>query len=196
MFYWFLHWKEKRKHKRIYVCQHEREQGNVSSEAANAEIKLLMDLAEFYQKRSKSKWYPYAKEMIENVYRRAAALGSTDAQLWLGKTLLEQAKAYETWQKEKVLANSENEKRFQNLYFQTHAYLKEASEHSIEALRVLGLCSIHGWGEPMDRKKGFSLITESINRENSWDKVTEIFAKIGLNKPEFLQELIKFRTQG
>jgi hypothetical protein len=108
---------------------------------------------------------------------------------------LDKAKAYETWQNEKILANSENDKRYQDLYFQSHAYLGEASQKSVEALRILGLCSIHGWGEPMDRKKGFGLIVESINRENSWDKVTEIFAKIGLNKPEFLQELIKFRTQ-
>lgn len=196
MFFWLLHWREKQKHKRIYALGHERETNTASQTALDQEIKLLHDLADFYQKRMRSKWYPYATQMIENVHRRAASIGSTSSQLWLGKTLLEQAKAMEIWQKEKVLANQENEKRYQDLYFQAHAYLQSASQTSVDALRIMGLCNIHGWGVPQDRKKGFGLIVESINRENSWDKVTEIFAKIGLNKPEFLQELIKFRTQG
>jgi hypothetical protein len=195
MFYWLTHWREKRMHKRIYVLQHERESNQVSQQAIDQEIKLLKDLADFYQKRHNSKWYPYATEMLENVKRKAASIGSTEAQLWLGQHLLEHAKAMEIWQNEKVLANQENEKRCRELYFQAHAFLQEASQNSVDALRILGLSSIHGWGVPMDRKKGFGLIVESINRENSWDKVTEIFAKICLNKPEFLQELIKYRTQ-
>jgi len=196
MFYWLLHWRERRKHKRIYALAHERETNTATQAALDQEMKLYQDLADFYRKRLNSKWYPYATLMIENVHRRAASIGSTKSQLWLGNTLLEQAKAMEIWQKEKVLANQENEKRYQELYFQAHAYLQSASEQSVDAMRVLGLCHIHGWGVPEDRKKGFGLIVDSINRENSWDKVTEIFAKIGLNKPEFLQELIKFRTQG
>ena len=71
-----------------------------------------------------------------------------------------------------------------------------ASVTNTEALRVMGLCHIHGWGVAVDRQKGFSLIVDSINRDNSWDKLPEIFSKIGLNKPEFLSELIRYRTTG
>ena len=35
---------------------------------------------------------------------------------------------------------------------------------------------------------------KAIELEQSWDKVPQIFASIGLNKPEFFSALTKMRT--
>ena len=196
MFYWFMHWQEKRLQKKILVLQHDRASNQVPQSAIDQEIRYLSLLANFYHKHLKSKHYPFALEMQENAYRNAGQLGDTKALLWLGNSLLNHARAREIWQNDKVLANQDNQIKCQDLFFQAHAFLQEAAKKSIEAQRLLGLSHIHGWGVAIDRKKGFSLIVDSINREDSWDKLPEIFSKTGLNKPEFLKELIKFRTQG
>ncbi len=47
----------------------------------------------------------------------------------------------------------------------------------------------------MDKKRGFDLIVDSIDQENSWDKVPQIFAALGLNKPEFFSQLTQRRQQ-
>ena len=46
----------------------------------------------------------------------------------------------------------------------------------------------------LDKKVGFELIVESIEQENSWDKVPQIFASMGLNKPEFFSALTQLRN--
>lgn len=196
MLNWLKKWKEKRLIKKIATLQRSRESNQVSQQKLDEEIKLLNELFSFYHKNRKNKNYPFAKAAQENCMRVAVSLGDSKALLWLGKTLLDEAKEREVWQKGVVLANTNNQKLMDDLFFQAHAYLQEAAKNNIDAQRLLALCSIHGWGEPIDRKKGFGLLVESINREDSWDKLPEIFAKIGLNKPEFLKELIKFRTQG
>lgn len=195
MFNWFSQWQEKRILKKILVLQNDRLTNQVPQSSINLEIKYYHLLANFYQKHIKSKAYPYAAEMQENANRNAAQLGDEKALLWLGNSLLAHARAREMWQNDKVLATQDNQRKCEDLYLQAHAFLQEAAKKSIEAQRILGLCFIHGWGVSIDRKKGFGLIVESINREDSWDKLPEIFSKIGLNKPEFLKELIKFRTQ-
>ena len=196
MLSWLKKWQEKRLLKKIKQYQLLRNHNQVTQEQINHEIKLLHMLSDFYHKNRKKKYYPYALQMQENAFRLAAQLGDVGSQLWLGQNLLNHARAREACQPAEVLANADNQKKMDDLYFQAHVYLEQAAKSSVEAQRMLGLCSIHGWGKPMDRKKGFSLIVESINREDSWDKLPEIFSKIGLNKPEFLKELIKFRTEG
>lgn len=64
----------------------------------------------------------------------------------------------------------------------------------VEAKRLHGLCYINGWGVEVDKKRGFELIVESIEQENSWDKVPQIFAAMGLNKPEFFSALTQHRN--
>jgi hypothetical protein len=195
MFSWIKKWKERKMLKKLKSLAQVRINNQVSQEQVNLEIKLLNQLGQFYLKNRKLKIYPYASQMFENALRIAAQIGDDNAQLTLGKELLNQAKSRVVWQTEEVLANKDNQAKIDDLFFQAHVFLQEASKKSVEAQRMLGLCSIHGWGEPIDRKKGFSLIVESINREDSWDRLPEIFSKMGLNKPEFLKELIKFRTQ-
>jgi hypothetical protein len=195
MFAWIKKWKERKMLKKLKSLAQVRMNNQVSQEQVNLEIKLLNQLGQFYLKNRKLKIYPYAHQMYENALRIAAQIGDDNAQLTLGKELLNQAKSRVVWQTEEVLANKDNQTKIDDLFYQAHVFLQEASKKSVEAQRMLGLCSIHGWGEPIDRKKGFSLIVESINREDSWDRLPEIFSKMGLNKPEFLKELIKFRTQ-
>jgi hypothetical protein len=195
MFAWIKKWQERKRLKKLRSLAQTRLSNQVSQDQINLEIKLLHQLGQFYLKNRKSKVYPYARQMYENTLRIAAQIGDENAQLTLGKELLDQAKSRQIWQTEEVLANKDNQAKIDDLFYQAHVFLQEASKKSVEAQRMLGLCSIHGWGEPIDRKKGFSLIVESINREDSWDKLPEIFSKIGLNKPEFLKELIKFRSQ-
>jgi|LauGreDrversion4_2_1035121.scaffolds.fasta_scaffold65392_4 hypothetical protein len=195
MFAWIKKWKERKMLKKLRSLAQVRINNQVPEEQILLEIKLLNQLGQFYLKNKKLKIYPYAHQMYENALRIAAQIGDENAQLTLGKELLNQAKSRVVWQSEEVIANKDNQTKIDDLFFQAHVFLQEAAKKSVEAQRMLGLCSIHGWGEPIDRKKGFSLIVESINREDSWDKLPEIFSKIGLNKPEFLKELIKFRTQ-
>lgn len=196
MFTWIKKFKEKSLQKKIKRLIVDRQANHVSDEAIRSEIKLLNQLAKFYRSCRTSKDFPFALEMEENAYRNAAILGDAEAEFWLGQHLLQHAKAREQWQVDLALGNEFNEQQKNDLYRQAHAYLELSSQKNIASQRLLGLCYIHGWGVAIDRKKGFSLIVESINREDSWDKLPEIFSKIGLNKPEFLKELIKFRSSG
>lgn len=196
MCYWIKRFKEKRLLKKIRLLQAERLSGQVPDLKIQMEIKLLQTLAALYGKCFGSKHYPYALEMQENAHRNAADIGSFESEHWLGRELIKHGRARLEWQNLQVIANQDNLKQIDELFSQAYIYLDKASAHEVEALRLMGLCHIHGWGKPLDRKKGFAFIVDSINREDSWDKLPEIFAKIGLNKPEFLKELIKFRTTG
>jgi TPR repeat protein len=108
--------------------------------------------------------------------------------------LLDEAKLREQWEVDVLLASKSNARSMTQLYEEAHAYLlaAETREH-IEAKRLRGLCYINGWGVPQDKKKGFELIVASIQQENSWDRVPQIFASMGLNKPEFFSELTQMR---
>ena len=194
MFYWMKRFKEKRLQKKLKRLFQDRQANNVNDIAIEQEIQCLKLLADFYRKCRQSKYYPYAREMEEAAHRNAAILGDSLSELWLGQNILRHAQAREQWQLDVALANDFNDTQAKSLYQEAHRYLESARKKNVEAERLLGLCYIHGWGVAVDRKKGFSFIVESINREDSWDKLPEIFSKIGLNKPEFLKELIKFRT--
>jgi len=196
MCYWIKRFKEKRLLKKIRVLQSARLSGQVPDVKIQTEIKYLQALAQLYGKCFGSKHYPYALEMQENTHRNAAYIGAFESEHWLGQELIKHGRARLEWQNAQVIANEDNQKKLDDLFAQGYLYLEKASVHVVEALRLMGLCHIHAWGKPLDRKKGFALIVDSINREDSWDKLPEIFAKIGLNKPEFLKELIKYRTTG
>ena len=43
----------------------------------------------------------------------------------------------------------------------------------------------------MNKDAGFEMVIQSIEQDNKLDKVPQIFASIGLNKPEFFAALIK-----
>jgi len=195
MFLWVKKFKEKRLLKKTRSLLEQRKNHQLSAKQSQEELYLLNQLANLYGQLQKyHNDYPYALEMQVNTYRNIAELGDKNAYFYLAKELLRHAKACEQWQNNEVLANRFNQAWVEQYYAQAHQFLQLASAENSDALRLLGLCYIHGWGFEIDRKKGFSLLIDSINRDNSWDKLPEIFAKLGLNKPEFLSELIKFRT--
>lgn len=180
--------------KKIRNLQQDRLHSQPTTEAIIKEKKLYWQLISIYNKFKKKKKFPFAKEMIRECWRKAAEIDDVESQFMLGKNLIEEAQLRETLQKEIVLASAENEKQMLKLYAEGIAYLQSAENLGhIEAKRLHGLCYINGYGVPIDSDKGFHLILESIDQEKSWDKVPQLFAKMGLNKPEFFAALTKHR---
>ncbi len=182
--------------KKLKALKHDRALNPTSDEAIAKEIGLYMNLAKIYQSVKNRKKFPFAEVMVNECYRAAASLDSIEAQYLLGSKLLEEGKFREEIEQEELFANPSNKRQQQQLYEEAHAYLLAADNLGhIEAKRLRGLCYINGWGVDSDKRKGFDLIVESIDKENSWDKVPQIFAEIGLNKPEFFSALAKHRNK-
>lgn len=181
--------------KKLKAMQQNRVHNQPNDETLKKEIAGYYKLAAIYHALWGRKRYPFAREMELECYRAAAALDDANAQYNLGKVLLEEAKFRESLQVNGVFANPSNERQAKQLYEEAHAYLVAAEKlNHVEAKRLRGLSYINAWGVEGDKKKGFELIVESIDQENSWDKVPQIFASIGLNKPEFFSALTQFRN--
>ncbi len=185
--------KIKRLTKKLKHLQQARIHSQPRDEILLKEICYYYELAEIYQKQVGNKKYPFAAEVVTACLRAAASLDSTRAQYELGKQLLEQAKFKEELQ-QGLFASARNERQFQQLYEEAHGYLQAATKLGhIEAKRLYGLCYINGWGVPVDKEKGFELVVASIEQENSWEKVPQIFTALGLNKPEFFAAIMQRR---
>ena len=181
--------------KKLKVMQQYRIHNQPSDEALKKEIAGYHKLAGIYMALYGKKKYPFAREMVLECYRVASTIDDATAEYALGKSLLDEAKFREDLQIKGVFAHSSNERQMKQLYEEAHAYLLAAEQlNHVEAKRLHGLCYINGWGVEVDRKKGFELIVDSIQQENSWDKVPQIFASMGLNKPEFFSALTQHRN--
>jgi TPR repeat protein len=181
--------------KKLSAMQRNRVHNQPTDDMLKTEIVGYQELASMYQSLCGNKKYPFARELSLECYRAAAALEDADAQYWLGKQVLDEAKMRQKLQENGLFASPSNERRMQIDFEEAHAYLSAAEKlHHIQAKRLHGLCYINGWGVEADKKKGFELVMASIDQENSWDKVPQIFASIGLNKPEFFSELTQFRN--
>src|SRR5258708_15824671 len=182
----FKQFKIKKLTKKLKAMQAYRIHNQPKDEVLAKEIAMYKELAEIYQSLIAHKNYPYALQMVRACRQAAADLGDTSAQYDLGKTCLEEAKFREKLQTEDLFASRSNERQMKQLYEEALAYLQAAEKLGhIKAKRLDGLCYINGWGVPADRDKGFELVVQSIAQENSWEQVPQIFAEIGLNKPEF-----------
>ena len=187
--------KIKRLTKKLKSLQQSRVHNQPTDEALKKEIAAYHKLVGIYQSLIGKKKFPFARDMVMECYRAASTVDDTASQFNLGKNLLEEAKFRDNLQLEGVFANSSNERQMNQLYEEAHAYLLAAETlNHIEAKRLHGLCYINGWGVPADKKRGFEMIVASIDQENSWDKVPQIFASMGLNKPEFFSALTQLRT--
>lgn len=188
--------KIKRLTKKLSVLRDTREHNQPSDEELHIEKEGYHRLASMYASLHGSKKWPFAREMVLACYRAAAMLHDAEAQYLLGKALLDEAKFREELQKGHVFASKSNARMMEQLYEEAHAYLAAAEglQH-VEARRLHGLCYINGWGVPESKERGFKLVVESIELEGSWDKVPQIFASIGLNKPEFFSALTKMRGE-
>ena len=132
--------------------------------------------------------------MVVECYRCAASMDDSSAHFQLGQIFLEEAKYRWNLDKEGIFNSPGNLNKSQLLFEEalTHLLAAEKLGHII-AKRLRGLCYINGWGVVEDKNAGFELVVSSIEQEGSWDQVPQIFAAIGLNKPEFFAAIMQRR---
>ena len=191
----FKRFKIKRLSKKAKSLKQSRIHSQPSEEAIKKEIAIYYNLASIFEKKIGSKKWPHARDMVLECYRSAASLDDANAQYKIAEEVIKEGQHRKQLQNEELFASTANEKRMNLLFEEGLAYLKAAENlgHT-KAKRLHGLCYINGWGVEQDKKQGFDLVVESIDKENSWDKVPQIFAEIGLNKPEFFSQLTKMRN--
>ena len=187
-------WTIKSLTKKIKLLQQQRVHSQPNNQMIAKEIDMYFSLADIYKKLAKNKKFPFAGIMVQECLRGAAELDNDKAQYQLALKLINEAKFRQKLENEEIFSNSSNQKKAHQLFEEGIAYLSSAEQlGNIQAKRFHGLCYINGWGVEMDRKKGFDLVVESIDKEGNWEKVPQIFAEIGLNKPEFFSALVKHR---
>ncbi len=181
--------------KKLKSMQQSRIHSQPTEEVLKKEIAGYHKLAEIYKSLQGKKKFPFAHEMVLECYRAGAAIDDEVGQYILGKSLLDEAKFRAELQANGLFASPSNERQVNQYFEEALAYLSAAEKlNHVEAKRLHGLCYINGWGLQVDKKKGFELIIASIEQENSWDRVPQIFAAMGLNKPEFFSELTQHRN--
>jgi TPR repeat protein len=191
----FKKMKIKRLLKKIKSLQQQRLHSQPSGDMLLKEIAYYHRLAEIYQSLHGKKKYPYARDMKFECYRAAAMLDDAEAQFLVAKEVLDQALFIHAYRNEGVLENPRNERSMNQCFEEAHAYLTAAIQlNHIKAKRLCGLCHIKGYGVVADQQKGFEFVVSSIEQENSWDKAPQIFAEMGLNKPEYFSALMKHRS--
>jgi hypothetical protein len=190
----FIRWKIKSITKKLKPMQANRVNNQPKDEILKKEIHYYFELAAIYKKLIGNRKYPFAEIMYVACYRRATELDDTKAHFQLAKILIEEAKYRQNIEEEGVFNSDENLKNCNQLYEEAHAHLLAAIRlGNLDAKRLRGLCLINGWGVAKDDDAGFNLIVESIEQEGSWDKVPQIFASMGLNKPEFFSAIMQKR---
>ncbi|OGV26130.1 MAG: hypothetical protein A3F18_05440 [Legionellales bacterium RIFCSPHIGHO2_12_FULL_37_14] len=182
----------KRLTKKIMALQQHRLNHQVRDEDIKQECMIYHKLYYLYTKMRGNKHYPFALETAIECLRVAAQLHDVEAQFIIGKHFLEEANWRAELEQNKIFASARNQKLMHDLFSDAHAYLAEGDkEGHILAKRYYGLCFIFGWGTAVDKDKGFALVVESIAKENAWSKAPQIFAQLGLNKPEFYEAFTK-----
>ncbi len=187
-------WKIKKIVKKIKAMQANRVNNQPGDEMLKKEIAYYFELASIYSKLKGNKKFPYANLMYMECYRAAAGLDDAEANYQIGQMTLEEAKFRQNLEKDGVFKSETNLKKCNQLFEEAHAYLSAAiALKHVAAKRLRGLCYINGWGLEPDKKAGFELIVASIEEEGSWDRVPQIFASMGLNKPEFFSQIMQRR---
>jgi hypothetical protein len=193
---WLKKYKIKSISKKLKAMQQYRLLNQPKDEVIAKEIKLYWNLSEIYQKLIGNKKFPFAEQMVQESLRAAASLDDTAAQFDLANQLIEEAKFRDQLEAEKIFSSPGNQRQIKQLYEEAHAYLQAAKKAgSAKAKRLQGICYIHGWGLEQNRDKGFELVIASIEQENCWDKIPEIFASIANKDPELFSALMKYRSQ-
>lgn len=180
--------------KKLKAMQNNRVSNQPTDEVLKREILYYFELASLYKKLIGNRKFPYAEIMLVECYRAAASLDDSAAHFQLGQMFLEEAKYRANLQIDGVFNSQANLKRCHQLYEEAHAHLLAAENLGhIAAKRLRGLSMINGWGVVVDKSTGFELIVASIEQEGSWDRVPQIFAEMGLNKPEFFSAIMQRR---
>lgn len=169
-------------------------QNNAVSEAdEKREIAIYLELAKLYDQSIYNKKIHNAKEYALECYRAAGSLNDINSQYIVAERLMENGKFWSKM-KNSLFACSAHSNYAENAFKESFVYLQSAEEkgHPL-AKRLHGLAYIHGWGVDIDEDKGFKLVVDSIEQENAWDRATEIFKELGLNKPEFFSSIMSMR---
>lgn len=182
--------------KKIEAMMKNRQENTVSEDETNKEIALHVQLAKVYDSLALNKKYPNAGLQALEAYRAAAILEDAESQYIIGNRRLELGKFWDEYRQSSFKA-AVHDRYAQEAYDEAFAYLEAAvkQKHPL-AMRTLGLAYINGWGKPVDQDQGFQFIVDSIDVENAWDRATQIFESIGLNKPEFFATMMKMRGKG
>lgn len=189
-------WKINRYIKKIKALQASRLHNQPSDQMLKREISYCIHLANIYKKVKGNIHYPFAEVMEIACYKAAALLNDSASHYQLSQALLNEAIFRQNLNTEGVFESEANAKRCFNLFEEAMAHLLAAeSLGHIPAKRLRGLCLINGWGIAADKDQGFELIVASIEQEGSWDKIPQIFASLGLNKPEFFSAIMQRRKQ-
>ena len=192
----FSRWKIKRIIKKLKSMQAHRVHNQPCDAMLKKEIANYFELAALYSQFRSNKKSPYPQLMKEECLRAAAGLDDAQANYQLGCITLDEAKFRDNLEKDSVFKSVVNAQKCQKLYEEAHAYLSVAvGLGHIEAKRLKGLCLINGWGLEIDKKRGFELVVASIEEEGAWDRVPQIFAAIGLNKPEFFSAIMQHKKK-
>lgn len=194
MLHFLTRWKLSRLLKTVKRYQLIRENGDKKS--VNLEIKAVLELADYYQKKLLTNpKFPLARVYLFEYLRAAAALNDKGAQYRCALMRFEEGKLYAAWN----LSNyrrAVHEKLMREAFDEAYAFLETAiKNNSSDAKRYKGLAHIHGWGVEKDTAKGFEYILDSIAMENAWGRATKIIDKLNLNSPEFFKALTQYQSK-
>ncbi|KTD75073.1 hypothetical protein [Legionella waltersii] len=190
----FKGWKIKRITKRLKAMIAYRASNQPGDEVLKKEILYYFELATIYKHLKGNKKHPYSDLMVVECYRSAADLNDAAANFQLAQLFLDEAKYRKGLNNEGIFTSPANLKRSDQLFEEAHAHLIAAEKLGhVGAKRLRGLCIINGWGVTSDKNAGFELVVSSIDQEGSWEKVPQIFASMGLNKPEFFAAIMQRR---
>lgn len=188
----FKQWKINGIIKKIKAMQANRVHNQPDDVTLKKEIAYYYDLADRYTKLLRHKKFPYAHIMLVECYRNAASLDDAEAHYRLGCMFVEEGKFRENLVQQGVFNSEDNINRCKQLFADAHKHLGQGERLGhVLAKRLKGLCIINGWGVESNKDAGFELVVASIEQEGSWDKVPQIFAEIGLNKPEFFSAIMQ-----
>lgn len=187
-------WKINRIIKKIKSMQLNRVNNQPTDQQVKRETLHYFELAGLYKKLIGNKKFPYADIMVVECYKGASNLNDSTAHYKLGQLFLDEGKYRLGLQNDGIFNSEENQKKCGLAFEQAHAHLLAAEKLGhIEAKRLRGLAIINGWGQPSDKNAGFELVVASIEQEESWDRIPQIFAGMGLNKPEFFAAIMQRR---
>ncbi len=166
----------------------------VSDSAVTKEISLYKKLAVIYDYLTKYPKFPYAREMAIESYRLASELGDCESTRIVGERLLEKGKFWDSMS-DTLYHDQMHDNYKKHCFDEAISFLNTASDKKDAiAKRLLGAAYVNGWGIEIDMDVGLKLIMDSLDIENAWPRSSQIFAELGLNKPEFFTKLMAMKA--
>lgn len=195
MFKFFKIRKLKRLLKKASLMYGHRLNNPVSDTVLAREISLYKKIAALYDALKYSPTYPFGREQALQSYRMAADLGDVESMRIMGQRLLEQGKFWLSYA-DTIFENKVHALYASRSFESAFAFLNSATkQHDPQAMRMLGMMYINGWGIEADVDKGIKLIVDSIEIEGAWQRSTEIFNELGLmSQPEFFTKLMAIKS--